>query len=168
MNFVAETVRRAPVWMQRSGLEWLWRIKEEPALWRRYWRDGLDFIRLLATRVLPYAWYRRRYPLDAVELARASARLLHDDGIPVIRIEGAWGRDNLAPLRQCCSRAVQAGRNIRLDLTGVSHVDSAFVGLVMLLYGHQTSRGAQLLIGGLQPHVKRVFELSCAEYMLPE
>ena len=36
VNFAAGTVTRAPVWMQRSGLEWLWRIKEEPQLWRRY------------------------------------------------------------------------------------------------------------------------------------
>ena len=168
VNFVAGTVRRAPVWMQRNGLEWLWRIKEEPGLWRRYWRDGLDFVRLLATRVLPYAWYRGRHSPDAVELAQASAKLSDDGGIAVIRICGAWDRDNLAPLRQCFSQAVEAGGDIRLDLTGVSHVDSAFVGLLMLLYGHQASRGVQLLIGGLQPHIRRVFELSCAEYILQE
>lgn len=35
VNFVAGTVSRAQQWMQRFGLEWLWRIKEEPVLWRR-------------------------------------------------------------------------------------------------------------------------------------
>ena len=28
VDFAAGTVRRAPAWMQRAGLEWLWRIKE--------------------------------------------------------------------------------------------------------------------------------------------
>ena len=46
VNFVAGTVQRAPVHWQRLGLEWLWRIKEEPALFGRYWRDGWAFWRL--------------------------------------------------------------------------------------------------------------------------
>jgi N-acetylglucosaminyldiphosphoundecaprenol N-acetyl-beta-D-mannosaminyltransferase len=36
--------RRAPVWMQQSGLEWLWRVSQEPRrLWKRYFLDGLVF-----------------------------------------------------------------------------------------------------------------------------
>lgn len=40
VNFVAGTVQRAPVAWQRLGLEWLWRIRQEPQLFGRYWRDG--------------------------------------------------------------------------------------------------------------------------------
>ena len=36
-NFIAGRVKRAPRWMQRSGLEWIYRIVQEPGrLWRRY------------------------------------------------------------------------------------------------------------------------------------
>jgi N-acetylglucosaminyldiphosphoundecaprenol N-acetyl-beta-D-mannosaminyltransferase len=36
-DFHAGRVRQAPGWMQRSGLEWLFRLRMEPArLWRRY------------------------------------------------------------------------------------------------------------------------------------
>ena len=36
-NFLAGRVKRAPRWMQRSGLEWVYRIVQEPGrLWRRY------------------------------------------------------------------------------------------------------------------------------------
>ena len=36
-NFIAGRVKRAPKWVQRSGLEWIYRIIQEPArLWRRY------------------------------------------------------------------------------------------------------------------------------------
>jgi N-acetylglucosaminyldiphosphoundecaprenol N-acetyl-beta-D-mannosaminyltransferase len=36
-DFVAGTVTRAPLWMRRSGLEWLHRLLSEPRrLWRRY------------------------------------------------------------------------------------------------------------------------------------
>ena len=39
--------------MQKWGFEWLWRIKEEPHLWRRYWHDGTVLLRLLLTQVVP-------------------------------------------------------------------------------------------------------------------
>jgi len=36
-NFIAGRVKRAPKWMQKSGLEWVYRIVQEPGrLWRRY------------------------------------------------------------------------------------------------------------------------------------
>jgi N-acetylglucosaminyldiphosphoundecaprenol N-acetyl-beta-D-mannosaminyltransferase len=36
-DFLAGTKRQAPLWMQRSGLEWLFRLCSEPRrLWRRY------------------------------------------------------------------------------------------------------------------------------------
>ena len=36
-NFIAGRVKRAPRWMQRCGLEWIYRIIQEPGrLWKRY------------------------------------------------------------------------------------------------------------------------------------
>lgn len=46
VNFISGTLRRAPHWMQESGLEWTWRIIEEPALLGRYWSDGLAYLRM--------------------------------------------------------------------------------------------------------------------------
>jgi N-acetylglucosaminyldiphosphoundecaprenol N-acetyl-beta-D-mannosaminyltransferase len=44
-DFVAGTVRRAPRWMQKAGLEWFWRLMQEPRrLWRRYLVDDLPFV----------------------------------------------------------------------------------------------------------------------------
>jgi len=43
-SFVAGQVRRAPLWMQRAGLEWLHRLVQEPSrLSRRYLLHGLPF-----------------------------------------------------------------------------------------------------------------------------
>jgi len=37
LDFAAGTVKRAPRWMQRGGLEWLYRLVQEPCrLWHRY------------------------------------------------------------------------------------------------------------------------------------
>jgi N-acetylglucosaminyldiphosphoundecaprenol N-acetyl-beta-D-mannosaminyltransferase len=43
-SFVSGEVRRAPPWVRRIGLEWLFRLTQEPArLGRRYILDGLPF-----------------------------------------------------------------------------------------------------------------------------
>lgn len=55
VNFAAGTVSRAPAWVQRAGLEWAWRIKEEPQLWRRYAKDARAMAGLFFGCVLPFA-----------------------------------------------------------------------------------------------------------------
>ncbi len=53
LDFVAGRVRRAPGWMQRTGLEWFWRFLREPVrLARRYWADGLFLFRRVLAAVL--------------------------------------------------------------------------------------------------------------------
>lgn len=60
INFVSGRVQRAPGWMQRIGLEWLWRIRQEPKLFSRYARDGLFLAKGTLGFVLPEALRRRR------------------------------------------------------------------------------------------------------------
>jgi N-acetylglucosaminyldiphosphoundecaprenol N-acetyl-beta-D-mannosaminyltransferase len=44
-DFIAGTKPRAPEWMQRSGLEWAFRLKSEPRrLWRRYLVGNPKFV----------------------------------------------------------------------------------------------------------------------------
>lgn len=44
-DYHAGTIRRAPIWMQTSGLEWLFRLASEPRrLWRRYLMTNALFI----------------------------------------------------------------------------------------------------------------------------
>jgi N-acetylglucosaminyldiphosphoundecaprenol N-acetyl-beta-D-mannosaminyltransferase len=165
MNFVAGRVRRAPVWMQRVGLEWLWRIKEEPELWMRYLRDGLKLLAILGCRAVPYAWYLRTYEPDAQSVPLSAIETHDGDDAYVIRLSGVWTRKNLAPLRDCYAKASAAGKPVRLDLRAATYVDSAFVGLTVLLHGSQKQIGKAFEIVGTQRAVRRVINYCCAEYM---
>ncbi len=47
-DFIAGTKKQAPKWMQRSGLEWLFRLATEPGrLWKRYILGNMLFLYLL-------------------------------------------------------------------------------------------------------------------------
>jgi N-acetylglucosaminyldiphosphoundecaprenol N-acetyl-beta-D-mannosaminyltransferase len=166
VNFVAGTVKRAPTWMQRSGLEWLWRIKEEPSLWRRYFSDGMDFLGLLATRVGPYAWLIYRHKPKGAELAQASIDVQRAGRELFLRLGGAWCNENIGPLRERLSEAVAAGNHVRMDLAQVSYVDSSFLGLLLLLYGVQKRRGRRLLCGAANARVRSIFRFGCSEFLL--
>lgn len=53
LDFAAGNVRRAPVWMQKCGLEWFHRLCGEPRrLLKRYLTDGV--------RILPIVWKYRK------------------------------------------------------------------------------------------------------------
>lgn len=48
IDIVAGKTRRAPLWMQKSGLEWLYRVMQEPGrMWKRYFNTNLAFAGLL-------------------------------------------------------------------------------------------------------------------------
>jgi anti-anti-sigma regulatory factor len=50
-------------------------------------------------------------------------------------------------------------------MTAVSDVDSAFVGLVMLLLAHQQQHGRRLAIVAVPRAVRRVLDYCCAEFI---
>jgi N-acetylglucosaminyldiphosphoundecaprenol N-acetyl-beta-D-mannosaminyltransferase len=168
VGFVAGSVKRAPTWMQKTGLEWLWRIKEEPDLWRRYFGDGLALARLLITRVLPYAIYLRRHGRIAGGGSAAGLELSHHGETLVLRMRGAWRAGSLEPLRCAFSDVMSPGRDVWLDMEAVDYVDSAFVGLLLLASGSAGRAHGDFLIVAASLEVRRILRFCCAEFLLSD
>jgi exopolysaccharide biosynthesis WecB/TagA/CpsF family protein len=71
LDFLVGEQRRAPMWMRRWGLEWLFRAIQEPSrLGRRYIRDGTVFGPILARAALN----RLRSPVRSSWARRGEAR----------------------------------------------------------------------------------------------
>jgi N-acetylglucosaminyldiphosphoundecaprenol N-acetyl-beta-D-mannosaminyltransferase len=52
-DFLSSRKRQAPVWMQDRGLEWLFRLVQEPRrLWKRYLVGGSEFVFLVVLELL--------------------------------------------------------------------------------------------------------------------
>ncbi len=50
---LSERIKRAPVFMQKLGLEWFWRLLNEPKrLWKRYLVEDLYFFRLVLKEII--------------------------------------------------------------------------------------------------------------------
>lgn len=62
-DFVAGKVKRAPRWMTDHGLEWLWRMIQEPKrLWKRYLIDDIPFFYFILKQKLGF--FKDSFNLD--------------------------------------------------------------------------------------------------------
>jgi N-acetylglucosaminyldiphosphoundecaprenol N-acetyl-beta-D-mannosaminyltransferase len=162
INFVAGTVKRAPRWLQRLHLEWLWRIVQEPALSRRYWSDGVTLLRVLFTEALPAAvLLRMKEPSPkALGLARLVVTRLPEG--QVLRLEGAWTHRNLDPLRAAlASFGDDTAGTLGVDLSSTTYIDMAAVGLLQLARGAYGSQVTQA-----SPIARRILTWGGAGYLL--
>ena len=54
-DVIAGKTKRAPVWIQNIGLEWFWRVMQEPGrLWKRYLVSNTRFLALLCRELMQY------------------------------------------------------------------------------------------------------------------
>jgi N-acetylglucosaminyldiphosphoundecaprenol N-acetyl-beta-D-mannosaminyltransferase len=165
VNFVAGTVSRAPAKFGGLGLEWLWRIKEEPALWRRYWGDGTALLKLLFSRILPGALSAARAKSNAGSGPAPQLSLVGEGNRCRLTLSGNWREPHLGPLRDALTEMTSRHYNVVVDLEKVSGLDSATLGLLVLLFGHQSKIKRGFTISAVSPAVQRFLRHSCAEYL---
>ncbi|MES9899583.1 MAG: WecB/TagA/CpsF family glycosyltransferase [Sedimenticola sp.] len=166
VNFVAGTVKRAPVLIQKSGLEWLWRIKEEPALWRRYLFDGLLLTKLIITKVLPYSVLSWRWKRGICNSEPTVTELTESRESITIFLNGALLSSTLEPLRGCFRDSASSRKDVILDFSRVSYIDSAAIGLLYMLKKNLMINEKRMIIRSLSNRVNTIFSFNCASHLL--
>ena len=167
LNFEAATVMRAPFLMRRFGLEWLWRIKEEPHLWRRYWNDGCALILLLFTRVLPLAVWMWRlqlsYRIRGSELTITQAA---DDNSIRISLNGFVVAHDVDKVIAVFRDVLATKKQITIDFSELRAADARFMGLLLMLRKILRGRGVSPICVGLSPKLKRIFRLNGLDFLM--
>jgi N-acetylglucosaminyldiphosphoundecaprenol N-acetyl-beta-D-mannosaminyltransferase len=166
INFHAGSVRRAPSFLRSWGLEWLWRIKEERYLWRRYRDDALVLLRLLFTRVLPLAvisqWHRSHLTKGnlLIEMTQIDQSVL-------INLSGVASTNHISSAISTFENALTYEKDIVIDLSNVRVIDARFLGLFLMLRKELKSRDAKLILAGVSGSMKRIFYFNALEFLLP-
>lgn len=156
VNFEAGTVRRAPLWLQRTGLEWVWRIREEPMLWRRYWRDGKACLRLAFLQLLPYVlWLRLHRPAPS---AQPVIQYRHDAQGSHVAIVGSVPDSIPQALRESIDRALAREGDLTIDLTALTYLGPCFAGEMLTLESRLKARGDTLRLVGLSARTRRLLD----------
>jgi N-acetylglucosaminyldiphosphoundecaprenol N-acetyl-beta-D-mannosaminyltransferase len=158
IDFLAGTFKRAPDWMQKSGLEWIYRLLQEPRrLARRYGRDFQIFSKAICRQ-----WWRMRsFPRRknssstaaiTAETTAEMSRCLHVKapiwlGAAEVR---EWQRD--------WERAVENG-HVLFDLAQTEQADSTGVGALIRLRKLAREQGHAFLLVAPNGRIQAILQL---------
>ena len=169
INFEAGTIRRAPLLLRRVGLEWLWRIKEEPYLWRRYWTDGKNLCRLFLTAALPLiakSLWMRWHGGDAKDVLRTE--LCEDEQTVLVQLSGRAVEAHISRAIEIFRQALAKEKSIDVDTSNVSTIDPRFLGLLLMVRKQLRERGQNLRLIRTSPALRRKFRWNRFEFLLPD
>ena len=166
INFAAGTVRRAPAGVRKLGLEWLWRIKEEPYLWRRYWNDGATVLGLLLTCVLPLLVRARWQRLRGGGHQDLVIECERDHKSVTLALCGAATTRNVDKATAAFRAAAAAKMTIRINLSGVSVIDARFLGLLLMLRKRARKHGNDMKFIDVPARLQRIFRLNRVGFLL--
>ncbi|MCB1133248.1 MAG: WecB/TagA/CpsF family glycosyltransferase, partial [Verrucomicrobiae bacterium] len=136
LDFIAGKQKRAPMWMQKTGLEWFWRMSSSPK--RLVSRYGKDLVFLTKAAADQARSQRRRGGIVP------AARVATENSMPVERLtwKGELQKSDLsgAPLPEGVALPVL------LDASQVTFMDSSGLGRLAALVRDCRSNGRQLVV----------------------
>lgn len=160
VDFVAGSISRAPSLVRRVGLEWAWRIKEDPSLWRRYWNDGLSLVSIVLRNLAP-AIAAARGRGDGVG---SEVVLSRTSGATFIALSGDLVASGREPLRKAFRAASASGVDVVLDLKGAGRIDASFLGLVLMLEKNLRANGGVIRLANVSRAHRRLFLANAMAY----
>lgn len=141
-DFLAGKVPRAPVWMQKGGLEWIHRLCHEPRrLWKRYVRDILQFGRYLSKQ-----WWAIRQSRSA---GSSEMHIANVGGCTVLSIIGDFNKDLLPRFQSIANAAIDLHRHLVLDLQKVTGFDGEALGTLINLSKRAAHAGVEVRLFAL-------------------
>jgi N-acetylglucosaminyldiphosphoundecaprenol N-acetyl-beta-D-mannosaminyltransferase len=165
LKFQAGTVKRAPPLMRQLGFEWLWRIKEEPYLWRRYWSDGLRLCWLVMTCVVPLGLSNLIARSTASSAGFAISRHEGPDAV-IVKLSGSAIGRHIDAAITCFQEVLELGKPILIDFLDVGAIDPRFFGLLLMLRKWALARGFALQLVNLRSRIKKRFRQNGFEFLL--
>jgi N-acetylglucosaminyldiphosphoundecaprenol N-acetyl-beta-D-mannosaminyltransferase len=141
----------------------LWRIKEEPHLWRRYWSDGRVLMTLFVKRVLPLAVATYIRPATHENFAISTKE--SSDAL-VIRLSGSATERHVDKAITCFRNAVASHNEITIDLSATSVIDARFFGLLLMLRKQLKRQRGRLTFIGASRRIAKMFRYNELSFLL--
>lgn len=165
-EFIAGSVSRAPGWMQDSGIEWIYRIIQEPKrLWKRYFIGFFKFTAMLFP-LMVYSRYmnlKNKFLFKRYASKNGEYRLIHDQRIGikrVIKTPGSLDRDSVNSVNELIRDIPSSRTDILLDLKNTYHIDLYGMGFLIRLYARCNKDKRRLYVTGANPQLKRLLKLN--------
>jgi N-acetylglucosaminyldiphosphoundecaprenol N-acetyl-beta-D-mannosaminyltransferase len=156
LDFLVGATQRAPGWMQRASLEWVYRLWSEPTrLARRYLNDGLGMARYFSVQLAQSIAMRRNG--RALQIGVESI-----GSVGILTLSGMLSGPGLAELKPAASTAGRGGALV-VELTDVSYLGADGIRALAGLSRDAINRGRQLFLAGVTPALTRTLKASGCE-----
>lgn len=160
LDFIAGVTRRAPTWMQNAGLEWAYRLAQEPRrLWRRYMVDLTGFGYFFARQW----WVMRRGERSAVVAPTGASSATEEpvliDGVALLSVGERLTIANREAFLMQADEALAATSRIVVDLARTAFVDSSGYGALVTVAKRARAAGGELRLAATQPQVAQTLRL---------
>ena len=168
LDLIAGELKRAPGWMQRLGLEWLYRLLQEPGrLWKRYVVDLLDF----SSFFLRQWWVMRRRRPPTTFLPSADLLLLEQGvgskTVAVLNVEGHLDINYNETFKERCAQALARTPFIILNLEKARFMDSSVIGTLVALAKEAREVSGELRLAAVPPNIRHTLELLRLDRFFP-
>ena len=151
LDMLSGTMRRAPRWMQRKGLEWLHRAIQEPQrLAARYLADAFCLQRHLPGYIAAMLAQPRHSAGSSIVVRQVGNTKL-------ISMIGDLTGAALQEFNVCSRDACMEGMNIVLDMSQTGYMGTESLGSLIYLESRMRRRRERLWLAELPAHLDRVF-----------
>lgn len=154
LDMIAGTTRRAPLWMQQSGLEWIYRLAQEPRrLFKRYLHDCAYFSYFFARQW--WAMHRGRAAHTLPSAVGHTPTLVETPAggrLPVIAVRGRLDAASSDQFLQCARDSLERATSLVVNLAATEFVDSTGMGALVATANHARAAGGSLYLVEV-PHV---------------
>jgi N-acetylglucosaminyldiphosphoundecaprenol N-acetyl-beta-D-mannosaminyltransferase len=164
-DFITGSVVRAPEWMQRAGLEWLFRITQDPGrLWKRYLLDFAKFGTLVWPSIIYYRLVRWHWRLTqkqgnfVVAADRDSTDGLTGK-LQIIVLPERLDAPAAKELREKVESALTQDQLI-FDFSSVAFIDSSGLGLLIRAWRQADAESKNIYFVKVPQKIRLFFQLN--------
>jgi len=164
-EFIAGSTARAPQWMQKAGIEWIYRITQDPKrLWKRYFVGFFKFGLLIWPAILHYRYrrfifrYKKRIKFDT-ELTKTKPQMETGSAQVIVfpeRLDAAY----LSRNRDHLEKPIEDHKNLILDFSNVGFIDSTGLGFLVRTWRQINRDNRKLRMVGVRPPIVHFFKLN--------
>jgi N-acetylglucosaminyldiphosphoundecaprenol N-acetyl-beta-D-mannosaminyltransferase len=162
MDMLIGDVRRAPAWMQRSGLEWLGRCLQEPGrLVPRYYRNFSALALKLPVALM--ATLLQRPHRGTSSISRTS-----DPGMVHLHIQGSLESATANALNLTVSSCIEGGQLLVVHLKDLEYASPEGLGALLDARQRLLATGLSLTLASVPTRMKMLFSAWCLEPLFDE
>jgi N-acetylglucosaminyldiphosphoundecaprenol N-acetyl-beta-D-mannosaminyltransferase len=164
-SFISGSVKRAPEWIQKAGMEWLFRISQDPRrLWKRY-LVGLFKFSYMAMPVILYYRYRmfrdRIFQKKQEEAKDGSLTYTAITGDTIlIKLPGRFIHKSINQIHDKINSPGKTFSQVVFDLSDTFFIDPYGLGFLMTLLRNGDKDKHSIYLTGLNKSIIRIFKIN--------